>query len=87
MVKQRYLDVEAGRQLQPYKLIFMDYSMPILNGIESTKLIRKCVREYGYDPDNKAESPYICCLSAYNEQSYIDKAFEAGMDNFMTKPA
>ena len=40
MVKQRYLDVEAGRQLQPYKLIFMDYSMPILNGIESTKLIR-----------------------------------------------
>ena len=36
MVKQRYTDVDAGRQLKPYKLIFMDYSMPILNGLKTT---------------------------------------------------
>lgn len=87
MVKQRYTDVDAGRQLKPYKLIFMDYSMPIMNGLETTKEIVKAVKERGLDPKNFNESPYICCLSAYEEQNFVDKAMNAGMHNFMTKPA
>ena len=39
MVLKRYIDIDAGRQSKPYRLIFMDYSMPILDGIKTTKLI------------------------------------------------
>ena len=87
MVRQRYMDVEPGLQLAPYRLIFMDYSMPVLDGIETTRLIRECVQEHGFDPDDLNQSPYICCLSAYHEQSYINQAYQVGMHNFMTKPA
>ena len=87
MVKQRYTDVDAGRQLKPYKLIFMDYSMPILNGLKTTQQIIKYVKERGLDPQNHNEGPYICCLSAYEEQSFVERAYQAGMHNFMTKPA
>lgn len=87
MFKQRYEDIDAGSQLQPYRLIFMDYSMPLMDGIETTQAIIEAVRERGYDPRNTNESPYICCLSAYDEESYIEKAMKAGMHQFMTKPA
>ena len=30
--------------------------------------------------------PYICCLTAYQDQSYRDKAFKAGMSDFISKP-
>ena len=33
MVFKRYRDIDAGLQSKPYRLIFMDYSMPILDGI------------------------------------------------------
>ena len=45
------------------------------------------MKERGLDPSNLSECPYICCLSAYDEASYIEKAIDAGMHNFMAKPA
>ena len=30
--------------------------------------------------------PYICCCTAYVEASFKRRAFEAGMNNFLTKP-
>ena len=61
--------------------------MPIMDGIETTERIIEGIRERGYDPRNLNESPYICCLSAHTENSYIEKAKSAGMHNFLTKPA
>ena len=87
MVFKRYMDVDAGLQSKPYRLIFMDYSMPILDGIKTTKLIIRFMKERGLDPRNLSECPYICCLSAYDDARYIEKAINAGMHNFMTKPA
>ena len=87
MVKKRYMDIDVGCQSKPYRLIFMDYSMPILDGIQTTRLIQQLMVDRGLDPNNINECPYICCLSAYVEDSYVENALSAGMHNFMTKPA
>jgi CheY-like chemotaxis protein len=59
----------AGR----YDLCIMDVSMPVMDGIEATRAIR---REAGYFP--------ILGYSAENEMR--EKCLEAGMDDFMLKP-
>ena len=65
----------------------MDYSMPLIDGIETTERIIEYMKKRGLDVLNLNESPYICCLSAYTDQAYIDKALQAGMHDYMTKPA
>ena len=51
----------------PYKLIFMDYSMPIIDGLQATECIQESVKKRGLDLNNFDQSPYICCLSAYSD--------------------
>jgi signal transduction histidine kinase/ActR/RegA family two-component response regulator len=59
-------------QKSSYDLILMDIQMPVMDGIEATREIRK---------ENK--STYICALSAgESKQSCMD----AGMDNSLLKP-
>ena len=87
MVAERHHAIMRGEPVQQYKLIFMDFSMPILDGLETTSLIKQFMLDQGLDPCNFATSPYICCLSSYAEQSYITRAMDSGMHDFMTKPA
>jgi len=64
-------------ETKDYDLIFMDNQMPKMNGLEATKAIRKL---------EKGERPVIVGLSANIFQEEIDKAYEAGMDDYLTKP-
>ena len=73
--------------VKPYKLVFMDYSMPIMDGIQTTKQIVQSLTTMGLDPNNTEQSPYICCLSAYSEPTFVERAKAAGMHDYMTKPA
>lgn len=57
-----------------YDLALMDVEMPLLNGIEATKRIRRSV---GYFP-----------IAAYSgENSYRRRCLDAGMDTFIEKPS
>ncbi|KAJ5503767.1 Six-hairpin glycosidase [Penicillium fimorum] len=58
-----------------FDLIFMDIQMPILDGLESTRLIR----QMGY-------SAPIVALSAFAEESNIKDCMDCGMDMFISKP-
>jgi len=60
-----------------YDLIFMDNQMPKMNGLEATMEIRKLAN---------GNRPVIVGLSANIFQEEIDKAYEAGMDDYLTKP-
>lgn len=60
---------------QRFDLIFMDIQMPNLDGLQSTRLIRKM----GY-------SAPIVALTAFSEESNVKECIESGMDEFLSKP-
>jgi CheY-like chemotaxis protein len=59
-----------------YDLILMDVQMPVMDGYEATKALR----EKGF------ASLVICGLSANAMQDDYQKAFDAGMTDYITKP-
>jgi CheY-like chemotaxis protein len=65
----------------PFPIILMDMQMPEMSGLEATRRIR--AREV----ENGVENPvYIVALTAAATTREREKAREAGMDEFLTKP-
>lgn len=56
-----------------YDLCLMDVEMPMMSGIEATKLIRKAVR-------------YFPIMGFTSNSSYEAACYDAGMDDFAVKP-
>ena len=67
-----------------YKYIFTDFSMPIMDGIESTRLIRKHMAEVVNVP--RSEQPVIIGVTGHIMAEFQKKGLEAGMDKVMGKP-
>ena len=63
-----------------YALILMDCSMPILDGYQTSKLIRKCIK------NNKMHQPKIIATTGHTEEQYIQKAFDSEMNEVLPKP-
>lgn len=64
-----------------YDLILMDMYMPELDGIDSTKLIRE------YEKSNQYEKPvFIVAVTANAFSEDKQKCFDAGMNDFISKP-
>lgn len=62
-----------------FDVILMDVQMPVRNGFEATKLIRKLERS-----DAKTVIIYACTANTFREDQ--DKAQEVGMNGFIAKP-
>lgn len=58
-----------------YDLVFMDFEMPMMNGIEATRTVR--------EKDNKTP---IIALTAHVRDEEIALCFAAGMNDYLTKP-
>lgn len=73
--------VELFEKSAPYEfdVILMDVQMPVRDGFEATKLIRKLNR-----PDAKTVIIFACTANTFREDQ--DKAREIGMDGFIAKP-
>lgn len=67
--------IEICQENQEIDFVLMDLKMPILNGFEATKHIKKM----------KPDLPIIA-QSAYTTDEDKEKAFSAGCDNFISKP-
>lgn len=65
---------------EKYDLILMDVQMPVLDGLQATKVIRAYEQQYAYP-----RKPIIG-LTAHAIQGYKDKCLEAGMDAYACKP-
>ena len=62
------------------RLVLMDYQMPVLDGVESTKEIRKMIKEGVIE-----EIPVIGC-TAFTAKNEVLKCLEAGMKDIFFKP-
>lgn len=65
----------SQQKQQHFDAIFMDVQMPNVNGLESTRLIRKM----GY------VAP-IVALTAFSEESNVQECMASGMNEFLSKP-
>ena len=70
MVKLRH----ARRE--PYNLILVDWQMPEMDGVETSRAIRKAV----------GEESAIIILTAYRWDDVVEDALKAGVDSFIAKP-
>jgi CheY-like chemotaxis protein len=87
LVKER----EESRNIHPctfgheepgmyYKLILMDCNMPVMDGFESSKLIRTFIHGCG------SRQPFISALIAFTNESLKELSFAPGMNIFHKKP-
>ncbi len=64
----------------PYDLVLMDLQMPIMDGMEATKLIRSS------DSHLLNKDVPIIAMTAHALKGYQEVCFEAGMNDYLTKP-
>jgi len=65
--------IEKALQLQP-DIVFMDISMPLINGIEATKEIKK-----------KLTGTKVIALTQHEENEYVFQFLKAGGDGYLLK--
>lgn len=76
------LAVEAVERMQSgYDIIFMDMSMPVMNGFEATRAIRSLER----DTDGRKPAIIIALTGLSSSRDESD-AIASGVDLFLTKP-
>ncbi len=80
LIESRINQTQSKEKLELYDLILLDFSMPQLDGPATARLIRQMLAA------KDLPQPYICCCTSYDEDSYTEQAYEAGMDQLMTKP-
>ncbi len=72
------LEVLEALQRQSYDLILMDVQMPEMDGLETTRAIRKDLVA--------RQRPHIVAMTANAMQGDREECLAAGMDDYLTKP-
>ena len=76
------LAVDEVKRTHP-KLLLMDVSMPVMNGVEATKEIRSM---FSADDTIQAYRPIIIGVTAHALKDDREMCIAAGMDDYMSKP-
>ncbi len=72
--------VEKRKKNNDYDLIFMDIQMPILDGIEATKIIKK------FESENNLKEVPIIALTANALKGDRERLLKEGLDEYISKP-
>lgn len=64
---------------QPFHLVLMDVQMPVLDGYDATRLIRK-------DDDPAVRGVVVIAMTASAIRGDREKCLQAGMNNYLAKP-
>ncbi len=79
-VAENGLEAIAAVSGRPFDLIFMDCSMPEMDGFEATRIVRRNEQEAG------AQRTPIIALTAHTADQVSERWKEAGMDGIVVKP-
>jgi signal transduction histidine kinase/DNA-binding response OmpR family regulator/HPt (histidine-containing phosphotransfer) domain-containing protein len=69
---------QAADRGEPYEIVFVDWQMPGLDGIETGKLIRAL--------PNLSTPPHLVMVTAYGREEVLRQAEQASFDNVLIKP-
>jgi len=67
-----------------YKIIFTDFKMPIMDGIDATQHIRRILTDDYHL--TREDQPQIIGVTGHVLNIYKQKGLKAGMDNILPKP-
>jgi PAS domain S-box-containing protein len=70
----------------PYDLVLMDVQMPVMDGFEATKKIRNSKVKSSVDGVRSISHIPIIAMTAHAMQGDRERALEAGMNDYLTKP-
>jgi signal transduction histidine kinase/CheY-like chemotaxis protein len=70
----------------PYDIYFIDWKMPGINGIETTRMIKKLSGNISGDQNGEAQKSVVIMISATEWTTIEQEAREAGVDKFLSKP-
>ena len=73
------LEIFKNSEPNTFGVVLMDLMMPEMDGFECAKAIRSLDRS-----DAKTVKIFACTANSLSEEK--DRAFESGMDDFITKP-
>ena len=65
-------------EMFPYDLILMDYEMPVMDGLDATREIRRHL--------GRSQTVPILALTAHAQRESLQRCLDAGMDDFLSKP-
>ena len=68
-----------AREEKPYHIVLMDVQMPVLDGYEATKLLRK-------DPIDAVRGILVIAMTASAIQGDREKCLASGMNDYLAKP-
>ncbi len=74
---QEAIGLVLNNREQPFDLVIMDWKMPELDGIETSKIILE---------KSPIKIPTIIMVTAFGREEVAEKAAEVGIKGFMTKP-
>lgn len=67
----------ADREQKPYEMVFMDWHMPEMNGVEACRKIKTL---------ELAEPPHLLLVTAYGREEVFHQAEDAGIHDVLVKP-
>jgi len=69
-----------AQENQQFKVILMDCQMPIMDGYEATTILKEMMEK------NEIKKTPIIALTANTGQRDMERCYESGMDDFLSKP-